>query len=182
MRTRKGFTLIELMVVIVIIAILATFIVPQVMGAPARARDTARDSALNTIKNHMLSYSQDHNSLPGEEGATYCLTKDYDGDDEVLGELVEYFENKEFQSDPLNGVSIGEDCQNGYVYKKLPESEGGHPTKYVSIAVAEIESNAMASCSDLLDATSIEAVITAKNAFDPDTVDATNWCMYKTGL
>ncbi|MCX7942480.1 MAG: prepilin-type N-terminal cleavage/methylation domain-containing protein, partial [Dictyoglomaceae bacterium] len=46
----KGFTLIELMVVIVIIAILAAVALPNFMGATEKARESAVRSAVKTIQ------------------------------------------------------------------------------------------------------------------------------------
>lgn len=63
-RLRKGFTLIELLIVIVIIGILAVGLVPKVIDAPKKARDTVRKTDLNQIKIAVESYYSDKGSYP----------------------------------------------------------------------------------------------------------------------
>ena len=62
-RIQRGFTLLEIMVVVVILGILATFIVPNIMGKPdeariAKARNdiAALDLALKSYKLHNFRY------------------------------------------------------------------------------------------------------------------------------
>lgn len=61
MRKERGFTLIELMVVIVIIAILAAVALPNFMGATERARESAVRSAVKTIQTALEMYATDNN-------------------------------------------------------------------------------------------------------------------------
>jgi prepilin-type N-terminal cleavage/methylation domain-containing protein len=42
LNNRKGFTLVELVLVIAIIGIIAVIALPSILGAPSRARDTSR--------------------------------------------------------------------------------------------------------------------------------------------
>ncbi|PMQ01829.1 MAG: prepilin-type cleavage/methylation domain-containing protein [Dictyoglomus sp. NZ13-RE01] len=60
MRREKGFTLIELMVVIVIIAILAAVALPNFMGATEKARESAVRSAVKTIQTAIEMYATEH--------------------------------------------------------------------------------------------------------------------------
>jgi len=60
MRRERGFTLIELMVVIVIIAILAAVALPNFMGATERARESAVRSAMKTIQTALEMYATEH--------------------------------------------------------------------------------------------------------------------------
>ncbi|MDM8550443.1 type II secretion system major pseudopilin GspG [Desulfobacterales bacterium HSG2] len=70
MTNSQGFTLIELMVVIVILGILATFIVPNIMDAPDEARRekvkidiAALDTALKMYKLHSGTYPSTEQGL-----------------------------------------------------------------------------------------------------------------------
>ena len=58
---KKGFTLIELMIVIAIIAILASILVPNFVKARAQGQLTACKSNLKNIGTAMEMFSADHN-------------------------------------------------------------------------------------------------------------------------
>jgi type II secretion system protein G len=65
LKRQEGFTLLELLIVIVIIGILALIIVPGLASGPARARDTTRKSDLRAVKNALETYFNDNNTYPG---------------------------------------------------------------------------------------------------------------------
>lgn len=60
----KGFTIIELLVVIVIIGILVALALPQLFAAQARGRDTERKNDLKNIKTQLETYFNDEGSYP----------------------------------------------------------------------------------------------------------------------
>jgi general secretion pathway protein G len=62
--TKKGFTLIELMIVIAIISVLAVTLVPQLTGAQARSRDAGRVSSLKNITAVLETYYSDEGQFP----------------------------------------------------------------------------------------------------------------------
>lgn len=57
----RGFTLIEILIAIAIVAILVTFMMPNFIGIRIRARDTRRKSDLSQIQKALELYKSDQN-------------------------------------------------------------------------------------------------------------------------
>ena len=70
LKKQEGFTLLELLIVIVIIGILAVLIIPNLVSGPQRARDSQRKSDLRNIKTALETYYNDNNSYPTAGGAS----------------------------------------------------------------------------------------------------------------
>ncbi len=62
-----GFTLIEILVVMVILAILATVVVPRLMDAPDKARTTKAQQEISGIASALQLYRVDNGSYPSTE-------------------------------------------------------------------------------------------------------------------
>ena len=65
-QAQKGFTLVELLVVVIILAILAAIIVPQFTAATDDANQSAYDTNISNIRAAIDLYRQQHNEYPGE--------------------------------------------------------------------------------------------------------------------
>ena len=75
---RSGFTLIEILIVIVVLGILAAIVVPQFSDASTDAKTSSLVSNLQTIRSQLQLYKIQHNSaLPGAGTASVsdALTK-----------------------------------------------------------------------------------------------------------
>lgn len=111
MKTNKiqkqvGFTLIEVMVVVVILAILAAIIVPRVMGRPLQAQVVSAKQNIIAIENALELYKLDNGFYPTmDQGLQALITK-------PTAEPV-----------PPNWES------GGYL-KQLPADPWGHPFHY----------------------------------------------------
>ena len=71
----SGFTLIELMVVIVILGILAGFVVPRIMGRPEEARRMKARVQIESIETALNLYKLDNGSYPTTEQGLQALVE-----------------------------------------------------------------------------------------------------------
>lgn len=76
LRSKKGFTLIEIMVVIVILAMLAALVGPKLMGRSDDAKLTDAKVQIKNIETALKFYKLDNGSYPGtEQGLIALVTK-----------------------------------------------------------------------------------------------------------
>jgi len=64
----KGFTLIELIVVIAVLGVLATLIIPRVVGVKSEAETKAMEANEKIIKNALERYYLEHKTYPNDLG------------------------------------------------------------------------------------------------------------------
>ena len=69
-KSMKGFTLVELLIVVIILAILAAIVVPQFTATTDDARQAAFDSNLAALRASAELYRQQHGAYPGGVAAT----------------------------------------------------------------------------------------------------------------
>lgn len=104
----RGFTFIEIMVVVAILAILAALVVPRIMGRTDEAKRTAAKVQIRNIEGALQLYKLDNGVYPTTE--------------QGLKALIEK---------PSVGV-IPKKWKIGGYLPKLPEDPWGNPYKYVS--------------------------------------------------
>ena len=73
--SRKGFTIIELLIVVVVIAVLASIVIVSYQGVRARAEKTKTLAAVHSYIEALASYKVIEGSFPTT--ATYCLGSGY---------------------------------------------------------------------------------------------------------
>lgn len=74
-RRARGFTLIEILVVIVILGILAALIVPRVMDRPDQARAVAAKADIAAIMQGLKLYRLDNGTYPSADQGLQALVK-----------------------------------------------------------------------------------------------------------
>ncbi|MBN2645972.1 MAG: type II secretion system major pseudopilin GspG [Desulfuromonadaceae bacterium] len=73
---QRGFTLIEVMVVVVILGILAGFVVPKLLDRPEQARRTKAELQLKSIEEALSLYKLDNGLFPTtDQGLQALVTK-----------------------------------------------------------------------------------------------------------
>lgn len=75
MKNQKGFSLIEIMVVVVILGILASIVVPKIMGRPDEARVVQAKSNISAIQNALDLYKLDNGIYPSSEQGLSALVQ-----------------------------------------------------------------------------------------------------------
>lgn len=75
MRNTKGFSLIEIMVVVVILGILASIVVPKIINRPDEARAVKAKQDILAIQNAMDLYKLDNGAYPTTEQGLLALVE-----------------------------------------------------------------------------------------------------------
>jgi general secretion pathway protein G len=108
LRSERGFTFIEIMVVVAILAILAALVIPRIMGRTDDAKRTAAKVQIRNIEGALQLYKLDNGVYPSTE--------------QGLKALIEK---------PSVGVIPKKWKIGGYI-PKLPEDPWANPYKYLS--------------------------------------------------
>jgi len=74
MKKRSGFTLVEILIVVVILGILAAIVIPQFSDASTEAKNSSLASDLQTVRSQIQLYKIQHtDALPGAGTASFTL-------------------------------------------------------------------------------------------------------------
>ena len=88
---RRGFSLIELMIIVTILGILAAIVIPTFSNANETAKAGALSSQINTVKKSLVLYNSDHNGAYPTDvqmitNQWQALTNSTDVDGDTAGE------------------------------------------------------------------------------------------------
>lgn len=79
-RSQRGFTLIEIMVVVVILGILAAIVVPRLLDEPEKARRTSAATQIRSLEEALGIFKLENGFYPStEQGLQALVTKPTDG-------------------------------------------------------------------------------------------------------
>jgi len=105
-RLHKGFTLVEILIVVIILGILAAIVIPQFTQASTEARLSNLKTNLQTVRSQLLLYATQHRDTP--PGALFAtqLTQwtDISGDVTTSADATHTF-GPYLQSIPMNPIS-----------------------------------------------------------------------------
>lgn len=79
MARQRGFTLIEILVVVIILSILATVAIPQFLGAPDDAREAKARQDIRAIENALNMYRLDNFRYPSTDQGLEALVRQPSG-------------------------------------------------------------------------------------------------------
>jgi general secretion pathway protein G len=116
---KKGFTLIEILVVIGIIGLLAVFLVPNLLGAQDRAKEAAVKAVMHSLQLAVEAYNMENDSYPVARGAGIeNLCKNYlIGGGYIASVPKNPFTGKEYQDGDVAGRIVYDynDVEGRYV-------------------------------------------------------------------
>jgi len=79
MKAKKGFTLVEILIVVVILGILAAVVIPQFTEASTEAKTSSLCTDLQTMRSQIELYKIQHNdNLPGVANGTHTGTAGFE--------------------------------------------------------------------------------------------------------
>lgn len=105
---QRGFTLIEVMVVVVILGILAAIIVPQIMSRPDQAKVIKAQQDVLAIENALDLYKLDNGFYPSTDQGLQALVK------------------------KPETAPVPRDWKQGGYLKRLPKDPWNHPYQYLN--------------------------------------------------
>jgi general secretion pathway protein G len=109
----RGFTLMEILVVVVIIGILGAVIVPNLLGRPDQARITAAQSDLRNLANALDIYRLDNYQYPSTDQGLDALVRKPSGFPEPKNYNPDGYVKK-LPTDPWGSPYVYERTSNGF--------------------------------------------------------------------
>jgi prepilin-type N-terminal cleavage/methylation domain-containing protein len=128
---KRGFTIVELIAVIVIIGILATLVINALGGSQKKARDAVRSDDLHTMTGLVINYNTSQNGVP--RPSSYNENNSGGYDTSATGGWLTFLEGKasgKLPKDPINNASgdpFAQTAQYSYFYTCFAKGDSGNP-------------------------------------------------------
>jgi len=153
MKNQKGFSLIELLIVVVIIGILAAVAIPNYLAARRSTNEAATVSALRTI------HGADHSYKATIGGGKFAVS---------LAEL----NSKQLIDSTLSGATSGATAKSGYFYTYAGSAAGSDPSVFSVVSEPYVTSGQLATGSRQFLISEVGVLYTTINATTTPTIDA----------
>jgi prepilin-type N-terminal cleavage/methylation domain-containing protein len=134
-KARQGFTIIELLIVIAIIAILAGLVLNNFRGAQAKARDTQRVTDVNNIHSKLEEYYNDNNAYP--QTFTQATLSGIDAQSLVDPDGASVTINAAVADEAAADALADPDTTDEYLYAAFPTGCTNACTGYVLVSFIE---------------------------------------------
>ncbi len=114
---QKGFTLLELMIVLMIIGILSAIIIPNFSKISLKSKDVAMAQLGNTLQVGLESYFLDHASFPSEASLSGPA---------LISILVDAHYLPQAPTNPYTGCPFNDDASDGKILYTYDADTGGY--------------------------------------------------------
>lgn len=138
---QQGFTIVELLIVIVVIGILAALVITTFTGIQQKGRNTKRQTDINTLHSHLEAYYAQNSKYPtfGDMNSQSFRTANLKGLDPAT-----FRDPKTAQTDDGNFELVAAPASGDYAYQPTKDdnsscdnSSGNECTKYILTATNE---------------------------------------------
>ncbi len=120
-RSVAGFTLVELLIVIVVIGILASLVLNNIQGAQGKARDSQRVTDISNLSSKLEEYHNDNGGYPNTFTAATLPGIDPEALKDPLGNSITI---NAPVSDQVAAVAVAAPTATGASYKYIPYPTG----------------------------------------------------------
>jgi prepilin-type N-terminal cleavage/methylation domain-containing protein len=118
----RGFTIVELLIVIVVIGILAAIVIVAYNGVQAKAKNTTIENTVGAYKNLLITYKSLNNGYPTTTSACVGATADYPSDcysgtaNTAMETGLKTISNGSLPAPDKNCFNMYGDCRRGITY------------------------------------------------------------------
>ncbi|MHC5209533.1 MAG: prepilin-type N-terminal cleavage/methylation domain-containing protein [Planctomycetota bacterium] len=137
-RGATGFTLVELLIVVIILGILAAVVIPQFTNATGEAKESSLRASLSTVRQAISLYRVQHNeTYPGQGGWAELVTQLTTGTkaDGTSGTQFGPYLRTGFPTNPMTSTATGKTVAT------MPAAPSGSEAWIYSTTTGELRAN-----------------------------------------